>query len=63
MPVLESLAPNLIVIQALCDVCAVAASEVSAAVRSLPRNPQLIKLEPSGLTVYAAYTFVDDLKT
>lgn len=49
MQVLESLKPDLIVTQALCDVCAVAESEVIAAACSLPGNPQVINLEPSCL--------------
>ncbi len=46
MPVLERLRPDLIVTQALCDVCAVAASEVQAAACTLPGHPQIINLEP-----------------
>jgi len=49
MQVLESLKPDLIVTQALCDVCAVAESEVKAAACSLPGNPQVINLEPNCL--------------
>jgi len=49
MQVLESLKPDLIVTQALCDVCAVAESEVRAAACSLPGDPQVINLEPSRL--------------
>ena len=40
MPLLESLRPDLIVTQALCDVCAVADDEVQAAARSLSTRPQ-----------------------
>ena len=47
MSVLETLSPDLIVTQALCDVCAVAQSEVNAAACSLPGNPQVINLEPN----------------
>ena len=36
LPVLEDLRPDLIVTQALCDVCAVAESEVRAAAGALP---------------------------
>jgi hypothetical protein len=36
LPVLESLRPDLIVTQALCDVCAVAEAEVKAAACTLP---------------------------
>ncbi len=46
MPVLQSLRPDLIVTQALCDVCAVAESEVQQAACSLPGTPQVINLEP-----------------
>ncbi len=49
MPVLQSLRPDLIVTQALCDVCAVAESEVKQAVCSLSGNPQVINLEPISL--------------
>ncbi len=49
MPVLQSLRPDLIVTQSLCDVCAVAKSEVQQAACSLPGNPQVINLEPSCL--------------
>lgn len=49
MPVLESLHPDLIVTQALCDVCAVAESEVQRAVGSLPGDPSVVNLEPTRL--------------
>lgn len=49
MPVLERLRPDLIVTQALCDVCAVAESEVQSAACSLPGKPKVINLEPSNL--------------
>ena len=49
MPTLESLRPELIVTQSLCDVCAVAQSEVNAAVSRLPGNPTVINLEPTSL--------------
>lgn len=49
MPVLESLKPDLIVTQALCDVCAVAADEVQAAACELPGQPAVINLEPMRL--------------
>lgn len=49
MAVLEQLQPDLIVTQALCDVCAVAESEVQAAACSLPGNPKVINLEPTCL--------------
>jgi iron complex transport system substrate-binding protein len=46
MPMLERLRPDLIVTQALCDVCAVAEEEVRAAACTLPGLPQVINLEP-----------------
>jgi iron complex transport system substrate-binding protein len=46
---LRQLEPELIVTQALCDVCAVAESEIVKAVETLPRNPRVINLEPSCL--------------
>ncbi len=49
MPTLERLRPELIVTQALCDVCAVAEAEVSAAACSLPGGPKVINLEPTRL--------------
>jgi iron complex transport system substrate-binding protein len=49
LPVLESLHPDLIVTQALCDVCAVAEDEVRAAACSLPGQPRVVNLEPQTL--------------
>jgi iron complex transport system substrate-binding protein len=49
MPVLESLRPDLLVTQALCDVCAVAEEEVRSAACSLPGSPRVINLEPMSL--------------
>lgn len=49
MTILESLSPDLIVTQALCDVCAVAESEVTAAVRCLAKQPMIVNLEPTCL--------------
>lgn len=46
MPMLERLAPELIVTQALCDVCAVAEAEVRAAACTLPGSPRVVNLEP-----------------
>jgi iron complex transport system substrate-binding protein len=45
-PLLEILKPDLIVTQALCDVCAVAADEVNRVACALPGSPQVINLEP-----------------
>ena len=50
MDVLEELQPDLIVTQALCDVCAVAGSEVEAAVDQLPSTADIVNLEPSSLS-------------
>jgi iron complex transport system substrate-binding protein len=49
MPKLEQLRPELIVTQALCDVCAVAEAEVKAAACSLPGHPRVVNLEPTRL--------------
>ena len=50
LPMLEQLRPDLIVTQALCDVCAVAEEEVQAAACSLPGSPRVINLEPQTLS-------------
>lgn len=47
--VLDSLAPDLIVTQTLCDVCAVAASDVQRAIHRLSNVPAVLNLEPSSL--------------
>ncbi len=49
LPTLERLAPDLIVTQALCDVCAVAEAEVADAACRLPGRPQVVNLEPTTL--------------
>lgn len=49
LPLLESLRPDLIVTQALCDVCAVADAEVHAAAQSLPTRPRVVNLAPRSL--------------
>ncbi|TWT89460.1 cobalamin-binding protein [Stieleria varia] len=49
MEVLHSVRPDLIVTQALCDVCAVAESAVQAAACSLPGQPRVVNLEPTCL--------------
>src|SRR3954467_12814261 len=49
LPTLERLRPDLIVTQALCDVCAVAEEEVRSAACSLPGQPRVINLEPQTL--------------
>ena len=48
--VLTSLRPDLIVTQALCDVCAVSGNDVARAAGSLPKNPEVINLVPNCLT-------------
>jgi len=50
LPVLQELRPDLIVTQALCDVCAVAEDEVRAAACMLPGGPRVINLEPHTLS-------------
>src|ERR1044072_6042192 len=49
LPVLESLKPDLLITQALCDVCAVAEDEVKSAACSLPGSPRVLNLEPMTL--------------
>src|SRR5262245_2887098 len=49
LPTLERLAPDLIVTQALCDVCAVAEAEVADAACRLPGHPRVVNLEPTSL--------------
>ena len=49
MPTLERLRPDLLVTQALCDVCAVAEAEVTEAACRLPGRPQVLNLEPMSL--------------
>ncbi|MBY0459240.1 MAG: cobalamin-binding protein [Gemmataceae bacterium] len=50
LPTLERLNPGLLVTQALCDVCAVAEAEVTAAACSLPGRPSVVNLEPMRLS-------------
>ena len=45
VPTLERLRPDLLVTQALCDVCAVAEAEVQEAACRLPGRPQVLNLE------------------
>src|SRR5690606_36661292 len=49
LAVLRDCAPDLIVTQALCDVCAVAEAEVAAAACALPGRPPVVNLEPETL--------------
>jgi iron complex transport system substrate-binding protein len=46
---LERLRPDLVVTQALCDVCAVAEADVAAAACRLPGAPRVVNLEPTSL--------------
>jgi iron complex transport system substrate-binding protein len=46
---LESLRPDLIVTQALCEVCAVGPAEVGRAVPALSSHPRIVTLEPRTL--------------
>ena len=58
---LAALRPDLIVTQALCDVCAVAEEEVAAVVRRLPRRPRVLNLEPMTLrAVFASIRAVGE---
>ncbi|MFN2329610.1 MAG: cobalamin-binding protein [Chromatocurvus sp.] len=47
---LAAVRPDVVVSQALCDVCAVATGDVRDAIRSLPGEPTLIDLTPNSLT-------------
>lgn len=49
MDVLHRLMPDLLVTQALCDVCAVAEAEVMHAACMLPGHPKVLNLEPMSL--------------
>ena len=49
MATLEAVKPDVIVSQALCDVCAVATGDVEDAIGSLPGPPQLVDLNPNTL--------------
>jgi iron complex transport system substrate-binding protein len=46
---LEELAPDLIVTQAVCDVCAVSYEDVVAVAARLPGRPRVVQQDPSGL--------------
>lgn len=47
--VFQSLRPDLVVTQSLCDVCAVAESEVQTAIAALAKRPRVVNLEPTTL--------------
>ena len=46
---LQSLSPDLVLTQGLCDVCAVSASVVERAVAGLKRRPEVLSLNPTSL--------------
>ena len=46
---LAGIAPDVLVTQALCDVCAVSGTDVEAAVAALPGNPAIVNMEPFSL--------------
>ncbi|MDQ2730256.1 MAG: cobalamin-binding protein [Armatimonadota bacterium] len=48
-PLLRDLAPDVIITQRLCDVCAVGYGSVTALAATLPGPPQVVNLEPSSL--------------
>lgn len=59
---LEKLAPDLIVTQELCEVCAVSYSVVDRAARRLASDPRIVSLEPSSLEdVYANIATLGEL--
>lgn len=49
-PLMRELAPDLIITQALCEVCAVAANEVEALAARLSPPPPILNLEPMSLS-------------
>ena len=67
VPLLNELAPDLVVTQALCDVCAVAEHEVLGALNQLDQPAELVNLEPMTLgevfqtiTLLGAVAGIDD---
>lgn len=65
---LDELKPDLVITQALCDVCAVSGEEVGEVLAGLPKPPQVINLEPfclddvlATVTAVGAATGRDDL--
>jgi iron complex transport system substrate-binding protein len=49
-PLLRELAPEVILTQQLCDVCAVGFGSVAAFAETLPNKPRIVNLEPLSLT-------------
>jgi iron complex transport system substrate-binding protein len=61
MGLLHALEPDLLVTQALCDVCAVAADEVESAACALAGSPRVLNLEPMTLEeVFATHLLVGE---
>lgn len=59
---LEQLAPDLIVTQELCAVCAVSYETVATAAKRLRSDPRVVSLEPLSLRdVFATMTFLGDI--
>lgn len=59
---LEKLAPDLIVTQELCAVCAVSYEIVDRAAKRLRRDPRIVSLEPSSIDdVFATILFLGDV--
>lgn len=65
---LDDLKPDLVITQALCDVCAVSGEEVGKVLAGLPKPPQVINLEPfclddvlATMTAVGAATGRDDM--
>ena len=46
---LEELAPDLVITQGLCDVCAVSLNVVERAATDLPKPPRILSLDPTSL--------------
>jgi iron complex transport system substrate-binding protein len=49
LPLIERLAPDLVLTQRLCDVCAVSFDRVEQSVADLPSRPRVLNLEPHSL--------------
>ncbi len=62
LELLEALAPDVIVSQSLCEVCAIPAGSVEEAIRALPNAPVLLDLSPQRLAeVPLDFTVVGDI--
>lgn len=49
LPSLEQAAPDLVIAQDLCDVCAITPQDISQAIERLPKRPALLSLNPTCL--------------